>query len=292
MRGVLILLCGFVGGLAGALFVQLLTEDPAPRTAREGWRAVSDAPSRQDFDRLSQRVRRLERGAETPVAPGAADAPDAPDAPAATPGEAGDSASDAAGEGGDDAAKRTPQEVVQALLGKPFGPNEANRLFWWLSRNKEKISDVIQDLEKQIEKNPNDPHLHVALATAWVAELTNQPPGPQQGLLWGKVGAAYDAAIALEPNHWQARFGKAFGTSMAPEFLGLRPEAIRQFEELKAIQGRRAPEPHHAQVYFRLGTLYKDAGNAEKARALWAEGLKLFPDNEELKGTLEASTKK
>ncbi|MHC4819984.1 MAG: tetratricopeptide repeat protein [Planctomycetota bacterium] len=110
--------------------------------------------------------------------------------------------------------------------------------------------------------------------------------------MWGKVGASYDAALTLEPNHWQARFGKAFGTSMAPEFLGMRPEAIRQFEELKEIQGRRAPEPQHAQVYFRLGTLYKDAGNAEKARSLWAEGLKLFPDNQELKDTLEASTKK
>ncbi|MHC4819394.1 MAG: hypothetical protein ACYTF8_15225, partial [Planctomycetota bacterium] len=156
----------------------------------------------------------------------------------------------------------------------------------------DKISDVIKDLEKQIAENPNDPHLHVALATAWTAELTNQPPGPQQGLLWGKVGAAYDNALSLDPNHWQARFGKAFGTSMAPEFLGMRPEAIRQFEKLKEMQSAGAPEPHHAQVYFRLGTLYKDAGNAEKARAVWAEGLKLFPANEELKGTLEVSTKK
>jgi len=291
MRGVLVLLCGFVGGLAGAYLVQFLTEERAPRATHEARRVVSDAPSRQEFDGLSQRVRRLERGAETPVAPVAAGAAAAPDAPTATPGEAGD-ASDAAGEGADAAAKRTPHEVVQALLGKPFGPNESNRLFWWLSGNKEKISDVIKDLEKEIEKNPNDPHLHVALATAWTAELTNQPPGPQQGLLWGKVGAAYDAALALDPKHWQGRFGKAFGTSMAPEFLGLRPEAIRQFEELKTMQQSGAPEPHHAQVYFRLGTLYKDAGNAEKARALWAEGLRLFPDNAELKGTLEASTKK
>ena len=292
MRGVLVLLCGFVGGIAGAFLMQFLADERAPRATHETRRVVSDAPSRQEFDGLSQRIRRLERGAGTPVAPGAAGAAEAPDAVAATPGEAGD-ASDAAGEGADAAAaKKTPHEVVQALLGKPFGPNESNRLFWWLSRNKEKISEIIKGIEKEIEKNPNDPHLHVALATAWTAELTNQPPGPQQGLLWGRVGASYDAALALDPNHWQARFGKAFGTSMAPEFLGLRPEAIRQFEKLKEMQSSGAPEPHHAQTYFRLGTLYKDAGNAEKARALWMEGLRLFPDNEELKGTLEASTKK
>ena len=290
MRGVLFLLCGFVGGLAGALIVRSLEGGPAQRTAREGWRDVSDIPSRQEFDQLTQRVRRLEQGGPVAVAPREGDTADAPGAPAARPGEAGDAPE--AGEGDGAEPKKTPNEVVQALLGKPFGFFESNRLVWWLSRNRDQISEVIKGIEEQIQKNPNDPNLHVALASAWTAELINQPPGPQQGLLWGKVGAAYDAALALEPNHWQARFGKAFGTSMAPEFLGLRPEAIRQFEELKALQGRGAPEPEHAQVFFRLGTLYKDAGNAEKARAIWAEGLKLFPDSQELKDTLEASTKK
>ncbi|MHC4971947.1 MAG: tetratricopeptide repeat protein [Planctomycetota bacterium] len=286
MRGAVYLLCGLVGGLAGGFLVDFLQEEPAARAGREVRRAVSDTPSRQEFANLSERIRRLERDGVTLEGPRPVDV--AEDTPTATP----TATPDEAGEDREAAAKRTPQEVVQALLGKPFGPNESNRLFWWLSRNKDKIADVIKDLEKQIAENPNDPHLHVALATAWTAELTNKPPGPQQGILWGKVGAAYDAALALDPNHWQARFGKAFGTSMAPEFLGLRPEAIRQFEKLKEIQSARAPEPHHAQVYFRLGTLYKDAGNAEKARAVWAEGLKLFPDNEELKGTLEVSTKK
>jgi len=288
MRGVVFVLCGFVGGLAGALFVRFLEEEPAPRSGREGRGSAEIDFLRQQVDRNSQELRRLDQRIQAPVARRASDATDAADAPTATPGEAGDAPE--TGEGA--AAKKTPQEVVLALVGKPFGFYESNRLVWWLSKNKDRIADVIKGLEKEIEKNPTDPNLHVALAAAWTAELINQPAGPQQGLLWGKVGASYDAAIALEPNHWQARFGKAFGTSMAPEFLGLRPEAIRQFEELREIQGRRAPEPEHAQVYFRLGTLYKDAGNAEKARSLWAEGLKLFPDNEELKDTLEASTKK
>ena len=116
--------------------------------------------------------------------------------------------------------------------------------------------------------------------------------GPQQGLVWAKASESYDKAIELDPGHWQARFGKAFGISMAPEFLGVRPVAIKQFEELLAIQEQGAPEPHHAQTYFRLGTLYKDAGNTAKAREIWDRGLRLFPDNSVLKGTIEASTKK
>jgi tetratricopeptide (TPR) repeat protein len=185
------------------------------------------------------------------------------------------------------------EEVVQKLRGKKLVPADTDALFEWLTNHPTRISAVIAAIQKEIAADPTNPELQVALATAYVAELwNNTPQGPQQGIVWMKASAAYDAAIKLEPEHWTARFGKAFGHSMAPEFLGMRPEAIRQFEELLAIQKRKAPEPHYASTYFRLGTLYKDAGNVEKARELWAEGLRLFPDNEELKGTIEASTKK
>ncbi|MCK6460646.1 MAG: hypothetical protein L6Q95_12230, partial [Planctomycetes bacterium] len=185
------------------------------------------------------------------------------------------------------------EDLVRSLKGKRLGPDDTNRLFAWLSIRKDRIQDVIKAIEKAIAEDPTNPDLQVALATAHVADLTNNVvPGPQQGIVWMKASAAYDAAIKLEPEHWTARFGKAFGTSMAPEFLGMRPEAIRQFEELLEIQKRKAPEPHYAGTYFRLGTLYKDAGNVEKAQKIWAEGLALFPDNEELKGTIEVSTKK
>jgi tetratricopeptide (TPR) repeat protein len=198
--------------------------------------------------------------------------------------------------GGEDVAvppERSIEELVQSLKGRKFGRDDTNRLFSWLTLRKDRIKDVIAAIQKEIAADPANAELQVALATAYVADLTNNTmPGPQQGLVWGKAVQAYDEAIKLEPEHWTARFGKAFGTSMAPEFLGMRPEAIRQFEELLDIQKRKAPEPHFADTYFRLGTLYKDAGNVEKARELWTEGLRLFPDNEELKATIEASTKR
>lgn len=289
MRGALYLLCGVVGGLAGGLLVRAVAEEQqAPRA--EVPRRVSDTPTREEFARLSERIRRLEHDTVAPAAPRPAAVEDDKPAPAPALGTADTPKAPGEVEGAKE--KRTPQEVVKALLGKPFGHNEANRLVWWLSRHKDDIAAVIEGIEEEIARNPNDPHLHVALAAARTAELINQPAGPQQGLMWGKVSAAYDAALALDPNHWQARFGKAFGTARAPDWLGLRPEAIRQFEELRQIQSRGAPEPEHAHVYFQLGMLYKDTGNAEKARTLWAEGLKLFPDNEQLKDMLEASTKK
>lgn len=277
---------GLLGGVAGALLVRALEPRPQERTA---------APVRTASAIDEVMVERIVRGEVQrqlvqvePVSGPGASVPVAP--PRAPEGEG-------PGEGDGEGAAATPEqgieELVRGLKGRKLVPDDTDRLFEWLTNHQDRISAVIAAIQKEIVADPANPELQVALATAYIAELwNNTPQGPQQGIVWMKASAAYEAAIKLEPEHWTARFGKAFGTSMAPEFLGMRPEAIRQFEDLLEIQNRKPPEPHFASTYFRLGTLYKDAGNVEKARDLWKEGLRLFPDNEELKGTIEASTKR
>ena len=275
---------GLAGGVAGVLLVRALEPAPAPVrvAAPERAAAVSDEALIARIDALERRVATA-HGAE-PSAPERTAAPRSPEGMGSGEGEV---------EGAPEAPEQSIEDLVRSLKGKKLGRDDTNRLFAWLTVRKDRIGAVIAALQKEIEADPTNPELQVALATAYVADLTNNTlPGPQQGIVWAKASAAYDAAIKLDPEHWTARFGKAFGTSQAPEFLGMRPEAIRQFEELLEIQKRKAPEPHFADTYFRLGTLYKDAGNVEKARELWSEGLRLFPDNEELKGTIEASTKR
>ncbi len=276
---------GLAGGVAGALIVRSL--EPAPTPVRVAGPERAAAPAQDDaaLQRMIATEVQRQLSAAGP-APSAA----SPERTAASRSPEGEGP----GEGAEAApAGQAIEEVIRGLKGKKLVPDDTDRLFEWLTNHNDRISDVIAAIQKEIALDPANPELQVALATAYIAELwNNTPQGPQQGIVWMKASAAYDAAIKLEPEHWTARFGKAFGESMAPEFLGMRPGAIRQFEDLLAIQKRKAPEPHYASTYFRLGTLYKDAGNVEKARELWAEGLRLFPDNEELKGTIEASTKR
>ena len=40
-------------------------------------------------------------------------------------------------------------------------------------------------------------------------------------------------------------------------------------------------------MYARLGTLYKDAGNAKKAREVWERGRERFPEDKTLTAALE-----
>jgi len=290
MKWAVLVVCGVAGGVGGAALTLALEPQPAAtRAAAE--RAAPAAGEGADYAALESRILDLEQSVAGLAAarPGKAELPP----PSAKPGDLAATERPAEEAGGAAALPADLAELVRQLRGRKLRNDDYGRLFGWLTMHKERVPEVVAALEKEIELDPRNADLRVALATVYVADLTNNKmPGPQQGIVWAKAVTAYDAALAIEPEHWQARFGKAFGTSMVPEFLGQRPEAIRQFEELIEIQKRRAPEPEYAGTYFRLGTLYKDAGNAEKAREVWNAGLALFPENEELKGALDTSTKK
>ena len=292
MKGVVFVLCAVTGGVAGGLIAPMLKSDPPESRARPARQLADNARQTERIEDLERRILVLERLDRTPPAPREKPTPVRPDGGATNlPSE---------GRGGEADTRRKPVtipkdvlEAVQKLIGQEMTHDASNALFGWLSRDKDKIVAAVAALQEAVRLRPSDAELQVAYATALVAQLTNlTTQGPQQSILWQKASNAYDAALKVKPEHWQARFGKAFGISMAPEFLGLKPVAIKQFEELREIQSRQAPAKHHVQTYLRLGTLYKDMGNADKAREVWDNGLRLFPDSAVLKGALEASTKR
>lgn len=278
----LVLLAG-AAGAGGAMLEQAL-QTPTP-TARAD-RAASVAPEIAD---LVRRVSTLEArivSAETgPQRDGGA-----VQEAVGTSGRSGGRVAVTEGDAEPQSAPQAPPDdatgdadPLRGILGRTYGYVQSRQLFTRLSRSHQAIGDVIARLEAEIEKNPQSADLHAALATAYAAKTAYAtPPGPDQGVVWAKAEEAYNEAIRIDPEHWEARYGQAFGDSMAPEFVGLRPRAIREFEELMEIQERKPLAPEHAEVYVRLGTLYKDAGNTKKARETWRRGLDRFPEETRL----------
>jgi len=288
MRALLYLLCGLAGGVAGGLVAGTFKKTPPVRAASA---PASRAVDLEALNRIEALERRMDALAGRPEAAPriAAGKPEegrrAGIAPA-RPNAAKESSADAK-------AEISQAEIVRLARTTAMDPATANRLFGWLTLHTERIPDVLNALRAAIKEDPGNAELRVALATTLVAQLTNNtPPGPQQGLVWGQAVAAYDAAIKIDPAHWQARFGKAIGTTFLPRQFGQQPYAIKQFEELKQLQAGRAPRPEYAGTYYQLGLLYKDQGNVDKARQIWQEGLKLFPSNTLLKEQLEVTTQK
>ncbi|MFG0320556.1 MAG: tetratricopeptide repeat protein [Planctomycetota bacterium JB042] len=145
-----------------------------------------------------------------------------------------------------------------------------------------RVDDAIDLLEELAELHPNDPDLQAHLGSAYIQKLMTVPD-LQRGEPAMRADAAFDAALKLDPQHWDARFSKAISLSFWPPIMGKQPEAIRQFETLLAQQeGSGAPEPKHAQTYQFLGNLYLQSGQVDKAKEVFAKGLSSFPGNEAL----------
>jgi tetratricopeptide (TPR) repeat protein len=187
-----------------------------------------------------------------------------------------------------DAADAVVALIEQLVARQPYSHERSERFFEHLSRRHGDIDGAIRRLRAAIVRDPKNAQLHAALGTALAAKTAfATPPGPEQGTVWDEAEAAFKQAIELDPDHWEARYALAFGDSMAPEFVGLRPRAIERFEELMDLQERGAPSDDHVLVYARLGTLYKDAGNTAKAREVWRRGLARFPASQELEQSLK-----
>ncbi len=155
------------------------------------------------------------------------------------------------------------------------------------------LDEALAAMETWAADRPTEAAAQVALGTAYVTKLLAVPSGPERGEWAMKSIGAYDAALKIEPENWDAQFYRAFNLSQWPSFLGKQPEAIRGFEKLiEQQEGRGQPEPRYAQTYFQLGTTYREAGNTDKAREVLRRGLEIFPDNKPLREQLEVLEKR
>ena len=277
----LILVVAVISGLAGGFLGAQLSPGDEWRTVRA--ERYDDGELRAEIEALREEIRRSRIEAPRVAEPAA---PEARGAPSATAESADEDAP--ASELPAWIRDFKPSGYVESLRNQKFDAKARNKLFTLLSVHKEKIDETIKGLLAAVKQDPGNAELQTALASAYTAKTAfGTDVGAAQGIVFMKAVAAYDTALQIDSEHWTARFGKAYDTSMAPEFVGLRPQAIRQFEALVERQESRLPQKEFAQTYMRLGTLYKDAGNADKARTMWKRGIEQFPENKAIRDALE-----
>lgn len=193
-------------------------------------------------------------------------------------------ASDAAA--GDDGLPATVEGIV-ALLANPDLSDMERQEIWQKLRDAKRLDPVVEWFEKNAAEHATDPDAQVQAGEAYVAKILEVGNGPMAGVWATKADGAWDAALEIDPAHWDARFAKAIGLSFWPPIFGKQPEAIRQFEVLLGYQEQAPQKPSHEQTYLMLGNLYAQAGRADDAQAMWKKGLALFPDSDDLKAKLQ-----
>jgi len=243
---------------------------------------------RKEFDALRQSMRRSEaRATDAPSTHASGASPTLHTGVFGNERDTHSPAGESAGESMGPTAAEFAAVLTADLESGPFNRNAMRKLWGWTVKNQKNITSLQAELKKAIAENPSSAELQAALATTYASqlssgELNREDRDAARKGAWG----AYDKAIELDPNHWQARWGKAFGTTFIPPQFGGRISAIKQFEELKKIQETGAPQPEQSGVYSQLGRLYVDAGRSDKARTALENGLERFPDDERIKEQL------
>jgi tetratricopeptide (TPR) repeat protein len=188
---------------------------------------------------------------------------------------------------------RTMEEELDRLLGallEPSGPSGRKQETWDEIAKLGLMDAAIAHLELRAEENPASAGARLDLGNAYLQKLNTA--GELEKARWAiKADGAFDAALAIDPGHWQARFTKAVSLSFWPPITGKREECIRQFETLISQQESAPARPEHAQSYLYLGNLYDIQGKSEKALEVWRRGSSLFPENRDLTSRLEGGDK-
>jgi tetratricopeptide (TPR) repeat protein len=190
----------------------------------------------------------------------------------------------AAPEGGAEVVAEAAPDVG-SLFDKLFDDDlghDAREELWKQIRDAGLTDEIIKRMEAYAAANPQSPDAQVLLGEAYLHKIFEVGSGPESGLWATKADKAWDAALALDPQHWDARFSKAVSLSFWPPMFGKQAEAINHFETLIAQQESQASKPQFAQTYLWLGNLYMQQGKTEQAKETYAKGLAQFPGDEDL----------
>ncbi len=205
-----------------------------------------------------------------------------------TDGETADGETEATGEGAADAVAK--EKAPEALLDRLFDaatPRRDRPTLWQKVREAGLIDVAVQRMEERAREYPSSAEVQNELGAAYIQRLSTA--GDLEKGTWAmKADGAFDKALELQPDHWEARFQKAVALSFWPPITGKQTEAVKHFEILLGQQEAAQQQPHHAQTYLFLGNLYQQQGNREKAVETWKRGAAIHPQDKDLQNRTAA----
>lgn len=156
----------------------------------------------------------------------------------------------------------------------------------------------IQFFEKLTMGHPASGHAFLNFGFAYVDKIP-VTGSITQVILANNALAQFSKAIELQPE-WIAYYTRGNAYLFWPKVFGRTSLGIADLEQALKIQKREPKRSYHVRTYISLGDGYWRMDNAPRARAVWREGLKKFPESQplnlrlarqggELKGLIEAA---
>ncbi len=140
--------------------------------------------------------------------------------------------------------------------------------------------------EKLVADNPAAANAVLNYGFAYVDKI------PDAGAITQVINANtaltyFSKSLEVEPT-WIAYYTRGNSYLFWPKIFNRTHLGVSDLEEALKIQKGKEKRGHHARTYIALGDGYWKMDDPARAKAVWQEGLRQFPDNDQLKGRLAA----
>jgi cytochrome c-type biogenesis protein CcmH/NrfG len=175
--------------------------------------------------------------------------------------------------------------AMDALVSKQSSFQEKQAALKQL-RDASELDQAIAALKAGMADNPDDAVYPAALGEAYIYKLmTAKESGKynELAILGLQADQSFDAALKLDPSHWDAQYYKAASLAHWPPEMNKGPEVIQRLSSLIDQQEAMPSQPQFAQTYVLLGEQYQKAGQPDYAVQTWKLGAARFPGDATLR---------
>ena len=138
--------------------------------------------------------------------------------------------------------------------------------------------------EKLSTSRPQSANVHLNFGFAYVDKIP-AAGSITQVILANKALTEFSKAVELQPN-WINYYTRGASYLFWPKIFNRAPMGVADLEKAFKIQSAEPRRSYHVKLYIALGDGYWKTDQLERARTIWRDGLKQFPDNQPLKTRL------
>jgi tetratricopeptide (TPR) repeat protein len=138
--------------------------------------------------------------------------------------------------------------------------------------------------ERLVANNPNASNAWLNYGFAVVDKIP-AAGAISQVILANTALGYFTKSIEAKPS-WIAYYTRGASYLFWPKIFGRAPLAVADMEQAMKLQKAGPSKAVYVRGYVGLGDAYWKSDNLEKARAIWSEGLKLYPNSQPLKDRL------
>lgn len=142
----------------------------------------------------------------------------------------------------------------------------------------------LQFFENLSSTHQDSANLHLNFGFAYVDKIP-VAGSITQVILANNALKEFTKALELKES-WIAYYTRGMSYLFWPKVFNRAAFGVADLEKAMAIQKSGPRRPYHVKTFLALGDGYWKTDNLEKARAIWQQGLKEFPDNSDLKARL------